>query len=114
MLWQMPAALQGAAAVDARLGDGMPYLTVITLAAAAGGAVAAFTLFQGRPRPNEAAGGPPAQQAQPQTRALPPTPTAQTRLIGALGLLVAVLAGAGLIALLCYLAYAAMKRAFGG
>jgi hypothetical protein len=88
----------------------MPYLTVITLAAAAGGAVAAFTLFQGRPRPTETAGGPPAHQAQ----ALPPTPTAQTRLVGALGLLVAVLAGAGLIALLCYLAYAGVKRAFGG
>ena len=90
----------------------MPYLTVITLAAAAGGAVAAFTLFQGRPRPTETAGGPPARQAQ--ARALPPTPTAQTRLIGAFGLLVAVLAGAGLIALLCYIAYAGVKRAFGG
>jgi hypothetical protein len=90
----------------------MPYLTVITLAAAAGGAVAAFTLFQGRPRPTETAGGQPAHQAQ--GRALPPAPTAQTRLIGALGLLVAVLAGAGLIALLCYVTYAGVKRAFGG
>ena len=90
----------------------MPYVTVITLAAAAGGAVAAFTLYQGRPRPSEAAGGPPAQQGL--TRALPTAPTAQTRLIGALGLIVAVLAAAGLVALLCYLAYAGMKAAFGG
>jgi hypothetical protein len=89
----------------------MGYVTVITLAAAAGGAVAAFTLYQGRPRPTEAAGGPPAGEAQ--ARALPSTPTMQTRLIGALGLLVAVLAGAGLIALLCFLAYAAVKHAVG-
>jgi hypothetical protein len=91
---------------------GMAYVTVIMLAAAAGGAVAAFTLYQGRPRPTEAAGGPPA--GQPQARAaLPSAPTAQTRMIGALGLLVAVLAGAGLIALLCFLAYAAVKHAVG-
>jgi len=89
----------------------MPYLTVITLAAAAGGAVAAFTLYQGRPRPNEAAGGPPA--AQGQARALPSGPTAQTRLIGALGLLVTVVAGAAAIAALCYLAYALVKHAVG-
>jgi hypothetical protein len=88
----------------------MPYLTVITLAAAAGGAVAAFTLYQGRPRPNEASGGPPAQG---QTRALPSAPTAQTRLIGALGLLVSVLAGAAAIAALCFLAYAVVKHAVG-
>ena len=89
----------------------MPYLTVITLAAAAGGAVAAFTLYQGRPRPNEASGGPPAVQGQ--ARALPSAPTAQTRLIGALGLLVTVLAGALAIAALCYLAYAVVKHAVG-
>jgi hypothetical protein len=35
-------------------------------------------------------------------------------LTGALGLLVAVLAGAGSIALLCFLAYALVKRAVGG
>jgi hypothetical protein len=35
-------------------------------------------------------------------------------LIGAFGLIVAVLAAAGLIALGCYLAYAGMKAAFGG
>jgi len=90
----------------------MPYLTVITLAAAAGGAVAAFTLYQGRPRPTEAAGGPPARQGH--ARALPSAPTLQTRMTGALGLLVAVLAGAGTIALLCFLAYALVKRAVGG
>lgn len=89
----------------------MPYITVITLAAAAGGAVAAFTLYQGRPRPTETAGGPPV--AQSQTRGLPSAPTAQTRLIGAFGLVVVVLAGAGAIALLCYLAYAAVKHAVG-
>jgi hypothetical protein len=93
----------------------MAYVTVITLAIAAGGAVAAFTLYQGRPRPTEAAGGPPAPlQGQGQARALPSAPTAQTRLIGAFGLIVAVLAAAGLIALGCYLAYAGMKAAFGG
>jgi hypothetical protein len=91
----------------------MAYVTVITLAAAAGGVVAAFTLYQGRPRPTPAAGGPPVPQEQAQARALPSAPTAQTRLIGALGLLVAVLAGAGLIALLCFLAYAAVKHAIG-
>jgi hypothetical protein len=89
----------------------MPYLTVITLAAAVGGAVAAFTLYQGRPRPNEASGGPPATQGQ--ARALPSAPTAQTRLIGAVGLLVTVLAGAAVIAALCYLAYAVVKHAVG-
>lgn len=89
----------------------MPYLTVITLAAAVGGAVAAFTLYQGRPRPNEASGGSPA--AQGQAHALPSAPTAQTRLIGALGLLVTVLAGALAIAALCYLAYALVKHAVG-
>jgi len=89
----------------------MAYLTVIMLAAAAGGVVAAFTLYQGRPRPSPAAGGPAVPAAQ--ARALPSTPTAQTRLLGALGLLVAVLAGAGLIALLCFLAYAAVKHAVG-
>ena len=89
----------------------MPYLTVITLAAAAGGAVAAFTLYQGRPRPNEASGGSPA--AHGQAHALPSAPTAQTRLIGALGLLVTVLAGALAIAALCYLAYALVKHAVG-
>ena len=88
----------------------MPYVTIILLAAAAGGGVAAFTLYQGRPRPTEAAGGPPAAQG---ARVLPSAPTAQTRMIGALGLLVAVLAGAGLIALLCFLAYAAVKHAIG-
>jgi hypothetical protein len=88
----------------------MLYLTVIILAVAAGGAVAAFTVLQGRPRQHEAAGGSP-QTAQ--TRALPAAPTAQTRLVGALGLVVAVLAGAGAIAALCFLAYAAVKRAVG-
>jgi hypothetical protein len=88
----------------------MPYITVITLAAAAGGAVAAYTLFQGRPRPNDAAGGTPAQG---QARALPSAPTAQTRLVGALGLVVAVLFGAGAIAALCFLAYAAVKHVVG-
>ena len=88
----------------------MPYLTVITLAAAVGGAVAAFTLYQGRPRPNEAAGG---SHAQGQARTLPSAPTAQTRLLGALGLLLSVLAGAAAIAVLCYLAYAAVKHAVG-
>jgi hypothetical protein len=91
----------------------MAYVTVITLAAAAGGAVAAFTLYQGRPRPTPAAGGTPAAQTSAHARALPSAPTAQTRVIGALGLLVAVLGGAGLIALLCYLAYAAVKHAVG-
>ncbi len=88
----------------------MPYLTVITLAAALGGAVAAFTLYPGRPRPNEAAGGSPAPG---HARALPSAPTAQTRLVGALGLMIAVLVGAGAIAGLCFLAYAAVKHAVG-
>ena len=88
----------------------MPYLTVLILAAAAGGAVAAFTLWEGRPRPAlTGAAGSSASQAQ----ALPSTPTAQTRLIGALGLLVAVLAGAGVIAALCYVVYAAVKHVVG-
>src|SRR4051794_30022983 len=100
----------------------MAYVTVITLAAAAGGAVAAITLYQGRPRPTEAAGRPSAGAAQAspqppagrgQARALPSTPTAQTRMIGALGLVVAVLAGAGLIALLCFLVYAGVKHVVG-
>jgi hypothetical protein len=88
----------------------MAYVTVITLAAVAGGAVAAFTLYQGRPRPTGAAAPP---TGETQARALPSAPTPQTRLIGALGLLLAVLAGAGLIALLCFLAYAAVKHAVG-
>jgi len=88
----------------------MPYVTVIMLAAAAGGVVAAYTLFQGRPRPNEAAGEPPVQG---HARALPSAPTAQTRLIGALGLVVAVVFGAGAIAALCFLVFAAVKHAVG-
>ena len=88
----------------------MAYLVVITLAAAVGGAVAGFTLYQGRPRPNDAGGGSPTES---QARALPSAPTAQTRMIGALGLLVAVLAGAGAIAALCYIAYSAVKHAVG-
>lgn len=88
----------------------MPYVTVLILAVAAGGAVAAFTLFQGRPRQHEAAGGSPGQS---QARALPSAPTAQTRLVGALGLVVAVIAGACAIAALCFLAYSAVKHAVG-
>jgi hypothetical protein len=89
----------------------MPYLTVLILAAAAGGAVAAFTLWEGRPRPALPAGA--AGSSASQAQALPSTPTAQTRLIGALGLLVAVLAGAGVIAALCYVVYAAVKHVVG-
>jgi hypothetical protein len=80
-------------AAGARVGSlGMPYLTVIILAAAAGGAVAAFTLWEGRPRP--AAGrrrGSSASQAQ----VLPSAPTAQTRLTAPSGSSSRVLAGAG-------------------
>ena len=86
----------------------MPYLTVIILAAAAGGAVAAFTQWEGRPRPTQPVGA-----AGSQAQVQPSAPTAHTRLIGALGLLVAVLAGAGVIAAVCYLAYAAVKHAVG-
>jgi hypothetical protein len=89
----------------------MSYLTVIILAAAAGGAVAAFTLWEGRPRPTPAVGA--AGTPAPQAHALPSTPTVQTRMIGALGLLVAILAGAGLIAAVCYLAYVGVKHALG-
>jgi hypothetical protein len=87
----------------------MAYLTVIILAAAASGAVAAFTLWEGRPRPTQPVGAAGSSQAH----ALPSAPTAETRLIGALGLLVAVLAGAALIAAVCYLAFAAVKHAVG-
>jgi len=89
----------------------MPYLTVIILAAGAGGAVAAFTLWEGRPRPTQPVGA--AGSSASQAQALPSAPTAQTRLIGALGLFVAVLAGAGVIAAVCYLAYAAVKHFVG-
>lgn len=89
----------------------MPYLTVIILAAAAGGAVAAFTLWEGRPRPTQPVGA--AGSSASQAQVLPSASTAQTRLIGALGLLVSVLAGAGVIAAVCYLAYAAVKHIVG-
>jgi hypothetical protein len=87
----------------------MRYITVITLAAAAGSAVAAYTFVQGRPRPNEAAG----PQAEGHARALPSAPTAQTRLVGALGLVVTVVFGAGAIAALCFLVFSAVKHAVG-
>lgn len=98
----------------------MPYLLVFLLAAAAGGSVAAVTLRNGR----VAAAGPqtwtttyredaPAEveEVAPR-RPLPSAPTALSRVIGAAGLLGAVLAGAGAVAFLSYLAWNMLKGVF--
>lgn len=103
----------------------MPYALVFLVAAIAGGAVATSTLRRGRftstgpeawtqPYREEEAAPPPEEPATTaRRRPLPSAPTAQTRVIGLVGLLIAVLIGAGSIALLSYGAWTTLKRAFG-
>jgi hypothetical protein len=96
----------------------MPYVLVFLLAAAAGGAVALLTLRNGRVA--TATPGtwtttyredPPEHAAETPTkgRPLPSAPTAQTRMMGAAGLLGAVLVGAGAVAFLAYLVWHALS-----
>ena len=99
----------------------MPYLLVLVAALASGVAVAAYTL---RHDPVAVAPprtwSPPAVDPAPESLAqgrpseLPSTPTAQTRVTGIVGLLIAVLAGAGIIAGGFYLLWEALSRALGG
>jgi hypothetical protein len=104
----------------------MPYLLVFLIAAAAGGGVAVATLRRGdvaEPvsqdwnKGYEESEPVPADDAATETsgrkRALPSAPTWQTRLTGIVGLLIAVLVGAGLIVGVCFAAWAALRRAFG-
>ena len=93
----------------------MPYVIVVVIALFAGVGVGAYTIKQGtataapmwteRPKPDPASG------ARHATSDLPAAPTAQTRLLGAAGLAIAVLVGAGLIAGVCYVAWAAVHKA---
>ena len=107
----------------------MPYLFVLLIAAAAGGGVVVATLRRGEvaetiPRDwnkgyEESGEAPADAEAEvPETggrrRALPSAPTWQTRLTGIVGLLIAVLVGAGLIVGVCFAAWAALRRAFAG
>ena len=108
----------------------MPYLLVLIVAAAAGSGAAAFTLRHGRvaetrpeawtkgyeaPDPSAAAGAPDADdRSSGGRRGLPSAPTWQTRLTGIVGLLIAVLVGAGLIVGACFAVYGALRRVLGG
>jgi hypothetical protein len=107
----------------------MPYVLVLLVAAAAGGGVALATLRRGNvseavpqtwtkgyeepegaaPQEGEGATGQP-------RKPLPSTPTMQTRLTGAVGLLIVVLVAAGLIAGACLVMWDALRnvwRSFG-
>ena len=110
----------------------MAYVLVLVLAAAAGAAVGIATLRTGGVRlahpetwsatyveeesaASEAAVAIGPEPAAPMGhRPLPSDPTWQTRVTGVLGLLVACMAGAGLIVAACYAMFLAVKRAFGG
>jgi len=104
----------------------MPYVLVLLVAAAAGGGVAVATLRRGAvadanpeawtkgyEESEDAPGGGGPTQARGPSRSLPSAPTWQTRLTGIVGLLIAVLVGAGLIVGVCFAAWAALRRAFG-
>lgn len=104
----------------------MPYVLVFLVAAAAGGGVAVATLRRGAVAdanpgawtkgyegPEEAPADGGSTQARGRSRSLPSAPTWQTRLTGIVGLLIAVLVGAGLIVGVCFAAWAAIRRAFG-
>jgi hypothetical protein len=106
----------------------MAYLLVLVLAVAAGAAVGVATYRNGaRPRSDpstwsrgyEAEPEPapaPAMSEPPATsgRSLPDDPTTQSRVIGALGLLVVCLVAAGAIVGALFAAYLAVRGAFGG
>ncbi len=104
----------------------MPYVLVLLVAAAAGGGVALATLRRGDvagahpqtwtkgyeepedDQPEEEAAGAAGQPRKP----LPSTPTAQTRLSGAVGLLLVVLVAAGLIAGAALVVWDALRNAW--
>ena len=104
----------------------MPYLFVLLVAAAAGGGVGVATLLRGgtaEANPEawtkgyEASEETPADETTPtghRSRPLPSAPTWQTRVTGIVGLLIAVLLGAGIIVGICFASWAALRRAFGG
>ena len=104
----------------------MPYVLVVLIAAAAGGSVAVATLRRGAAAEanpeawtkgyEEPEGTPASDEPAPtgrHPRQLPSAPTWQTRLTGIVGLLIAVLIGAGLIVGACFAAWSALRRAFG-
>jgi hypothetical protein len=104
----------------------MPYLLVFLIAAAAGSGVAVATLRRGEvadatpkdwnkgyEEPEEASADEGAREPHGRKRPLPSAPTWQTRLTGIVGLLIAVLVGAGLIVGVCFAAWSALRRAFG-
>ena len=106
----------------------MAYLLVLLLAVAAGAAVGVATYRNGsRPRSDPSAWSrgyeaepepqPAPATAEPSTtagRSLPDDPTTQSRVIGALGLLVVCLVAAGAIVGALFAAYVAVRGAFGG
>ena len=100
----------------------MPYFLVVLVATVAGGAVAAYTVLhdgaaeaspetwtKGYEEPVEEATDAPGQRRRP----LPSAPTWQTRLTGIVGLLIAVLIGAGLIVGACLVVWNTLRRATG-
>ncbi|MDP9184774.1 MAG: hypothetical protein M3O29_03780 [Actinomycetota bacterium] len=101
----------------------MLYVIVLVVAMAAGGSVAASTLRTGRIaaaspetwtkpyREDDAPEGTDAPTSS-RRRPLPSAPTTHTRVVGAAGLMGVVAAGAGTIALLAYLVWAALKGVF--
>jgi hypothetical protein len=103
----------------------MPYFLVVLVAAVAGGAVAAYTVMhegatEASPETwtkgyeEEAAERDEATDASGhRRRALPSAPTWQTRLTGIVGLLIAVLIGAGLIVGVCLVVWSALRRVAG-
>lgn len=106
----------------------MAYLLVLVLAAAAGAAVGVATYRDGsRPRsdpstwsrgyeaePETAPAPATSERATTAARSLPDDPTTQSRVIGALGLLVVCLVAAGAIVGALFAAYLAVRGAFGG
>jgi hypothetical protein len=100
----------------------MPYLLVFLVATASGVAVATLTLRAGRVaaanpetwtepyREGETAAAEGATTAV--RRPLPSMPTPKTRAVGAAGLLLAVLVGAGTIAFLSFMAWMMIKGLF--
>jgi len=104
----------------------MPYLLVFLIAAAAGSGVAVATLRRGEvveaapkdwnkgyEEPVEEPADDAATGPRGHKRPLPSAPTWQTRLTGIVGLLIAVLVGAGLIVGACFAAWSVLRRAFG-
>ena len=104
----------------------MPYLLVFLIAAAAGSGVAVATLRRGevsaaKPETwtkgyegSEEVATEPEVVEPGHRKPLPSAPTWQTRLTGIVGLLIAVLLGAGVIVGACFALWSALRRVFTG